>query len=104
MRTSDLITAPVYDVTGAHCGIVIDVRTRPDRGTLVVEGVIVADRARRLLGFERRRQPRPFVLRVLMDLLHRNTGFAARDRFEVDEDGTVTLHCRREDLPHVSEI
>ena len=79
MRAGDLIGADVLDAEGAGIGVVTDlrcVRDGPVRGalaTLRVDALIVSRRhTGSLLGYDRREQQGPWLIRLLVRRLHRH--------------------------------
>jgi hypothetical protein len=101
-RLDHLLGLPVEFADGTHAGFVNDVRLAAPsgaaHGSLVVEGLLVDGRhAGSLLGYDRRNDQGPWVIRVLVRALHRNAGYVAWsdvDRVEWDE-GRVRLTTRR---------
>ena len=79
MRASELIGAEVVDASGAHIGVVTDLRCVQD-GPL--RGAMCAPRVTALLvsphhfgstlGYDRRAQQGPWLVRVIVRSLHRN--------------------------------
>jgi hypothetical protein len=81
-RLSTLLGAEVLDPAGAVIGHVNDVRLSPGpavhgvRAELVIEGVIVSDRhAGSLLGYDRRAEQGPWLVRRIVRRLHRNARY-----------------------------
>jgi sporulation protein YlmC with PRC-barrel domain len=81
-RLSTLLGAEVLDPSGAVIGHVNDVRLSAGqavhgvRTELVIEGVIVSDRhAGSLLGYDRRAEQGPWLVRRIVRLLHRNARY-----------------------------
>jgi sporulation protein YlmC with PRC-barrel domain len=79
MRASDLIGLDVIDAAGTALGIVIDLRCVPDgplRGAMQaprVSAVVVSRRhTGSLLGYDRRAQQGPWLIRIIVQFLHRN--------------------------------
>jgi hypothetical protein len=81
-RLNDLLGARVITGDGRELGHVNDVRLAPGpavrgvRAELVVEGVVISDRhAGSMLGYDRRGDQGPWLVRVLMRRLHRNARY-----------------------------
>jgi hypothetical protein len=79
MRASDLIGREVHSADGTALGVITDVRCVQDgplRGTqaaLRVDALLVSKRhTGSLLGYDRRSQQGPWLIRVLVGALHRN--------------------------------
>jgi sporulation protein YlmC with PRC-barrel domain len=79
MRASDLIGAAVRDSTGAHVGVVTDIRCVQDgpvRGAMAVPRITALLVSRRhtgsLLGYDRRAQQGPWLIRAVVRALHRH--------------------------------
>jgi hypothetical protein len=102
-RLDDLLSLPVEFADGSHAGFVNDVRLAPPPGdphpsTLVVEGLLVDGRhAGSLLGYDRRREQRPWIIRTLVRALHRHAGYVAwSDVEQVSwDEGRVRLTTSR---------
>jgi hypothetical protein len=99
----------VVSSDGDSLGHVNDVRLSPtavQRGggvELVVDGLIVASRhAGSLLGYDRRPDQGPWLVRSVVRALHRNDGYAAWEDVQlVDWDGgrvVLAVKSLREDL------
>jgi hypothetical protein len=78
MRASDLIGREVQDAAGTGIGVITDVRCVQDgplRGTqasLRVDALLVSRRhTGSLLGYDRRRQQGPWLIRAIVRALHR---------------------------------
>src|SRR3954451_11660073 len=91
MRASDLIGLPVLDAGGRHIGIVIDLRCVQDgplRGAMAaprVRAVLVSRwHTGALLGYHRREQQGPWLVRVAIRRLHRQLRIVAWDDLELD--------------------
>lgn len=108
MRAADLLGTPVRDRDGRRRGMVLDVRTRPERevrrsGTvLVVDGFLVGSRRWRLFGYERRREHGPALLQALVSVINRNTRYVRHDQVDVEDDETLRLRVSWNDLPDAS--
>jgi len=79
MKASDLIGRPVVDSTGRRIGVVTDLRCVQDgplRGAMAaprVRDVIVSRRRTgSMLGYDRRDQQGPWLIRLLVRWLHRD--------------------------------
>jgi hypothetical protein len=102
-RLNDLLSLPVEFADGSHAGFVNDVRLVPRSGdrhpsTLVVEGLVVDGRhAGSLLGYDRRRDQGPWVIRTLVRALHRHAGYVAWSDVEqvAWDEGRVRLATSR---------
>lgn len=107
-RISDLLGARVSAPDGRRIGHVNDVRLAPGpalrglRAELVVEGIVVADRhAGSMLGYDRRADQGPWLVRTIVRRVHRNARYvpwaAVRDvswgeqRLTVDPAGLQPL-------------
>jgi sporulation protein YlmC with PRC-barrel domain len=80
MRASDLIGQVVFDAAGNRLGVVTDLRCiqdRPRNGHLAgirIQSLIVSRRhTGSLLGYDRRAKQGPWLVRVIVSLLHRKT-------------------------------
>ena len=89
MRASDLIGRDVHGADGQHLGAVTDLRCIQDgplRGPMQaprLTALIVSRRnAGSLLGYDRRRQQGPWLLRVLVYRLHRHAVLIPWDDLE----------------------
>jgi hypothetical protein len=81
-RLVDLLGLPVLAVDGSRLGLVNDLRLVPAnklRGVfaeLVVDGIVVAGHhAGSMLGYDRRAEQGPRLVRVLVRALHRHAGY-----------------------------
>jgi hypothetical protein len=81
-RLHELIGLEVRYAGGAHAGSVNDVRLAPSdrvRGVLselVTDGLVVGrQRPGTLLGYDRRREQGPLIVRAMVLALHRRTGY-----------------------------
>jgi len=80
-RLGQLLGMRVVSATGAVLGQVNDVRVRAPAGTvgyggLVVEGLVVAQHdTGSLLGYDRRPQQGPALIRAIVAYLHRRAGY-----------------------------
>ncbi len=81
-RISDLLGARVTTVDGRELGHVNDVRLASGllvqgvRAELLVEGLVVSDRhAGSMLGYDRRTDQGPWLLRIIVRRLHRNARY-----------------------------
>jgi sporulation protein YlmC with PRC-barrel domain len=100
VRLHDLLGLPVLLAGGDRAGYVNDVRLAPSdrrRGRLpelVTEGLVVGRRRNgTLLGYDRRQEQGPLVVRAVLRVLHRHTGYVPWSSVrEVDlESGEVRL-------------
>jgi PRC-barrel domain len=108
-RLHDLLGLPVVAPDGRRLGYVNDVRLSPGpavRGLhaeLVVDGLVVADRhAGSLLGYDRRAEQGPWLVRWAVRALHRKARYvpwrAIRDITWGDGGQVALAHDQREDL------
>jgi hypothetical protein len=81
-RLNDLLGATVSTTDGRDIGHVNDVRLAPSqsvrgiRAEMLVEGLIISDRhAGSLLGYDRRPDQGPWLVRVLIRRLHRKARY-----------------------------
>jgi sporulation protein YlmC with PRC-barrel domain len=109
-RIQDLLGAQVRSTAGRELGHVNDVRlVRGDQADptsrLVVDGLVVADRhAGSLLGYDRKPDQGPVLLRLLVRALHRNAGLAPwRSVRQVDWESKVIVVDLTE-LQHLSGV
>jgi hypothetical protein len=79
MRASDLTGLDVYDAGGQHFGVVTDLRCVQDgplRGSMQAPRVAALIVSRRhtgsLLGYDRRSQQGPWLIRTVVQRLHRH--------------------------------
>ncbi|MGH1561714.1 hypothetical protein [Mumia sp. DW29H23] len=95
-RLSQLLGLEVVGPSGEHLGWVNDVRAVLPAGTtgytaMALEGLVVSHRtAGSLLGYDRRAEQGPALLRALVFALHRHATYAAFD--DVDE---IDLEARQ---------
>lgn len=104
MRATDLIGLDVLDGAGDHLGVVIDLRCVQDgplRGataTLRVEALLVSRRRTgTLLGYERRVQQGPWLLRTVLGRLHGRTLLVPWSAVR-DHTGPIRVDVRRAEL------
>jgi sporulation protein YlmC with PRC-barrel domain len=97
MRVSDLIGQTVHDADGRDLGVVIDLRCVQDgplRGAMQaprIAALIVSGRhTGSLLGYERRAQQGPWLIRVAVQRLHRDAVLVPWDAVG-DAAGRITL-------------
>jgi hypothetical protein len=83
-RLVDLLGLPVLTVDGSRLGLVNDLRlvhadkVRGVFAELVVDGIIVSDHhAGSMLGYDRRAEQGPWLVRALVRALHRHAGYVA---------------------------
>ena len=88
-RLGDLLGADVVQVDGTRLGHLNDVRLAPTSAVhgvfpeLVVEGIVVDGRhAGSLLGYDRRREQGPWLVRWAVRTLHRGAGYLPWDDVE----------------------
>jgi sporulation protein YlmC with PRC-barrel domain len=81
-RLVDLLGLPVLAVDGSRLGLVNDLRLVPSdrvRGVfaeLVVDGIVVGGHhAGSMLGYDRRGEQGPWLVRILVRALHRHAGY-----------------------------
>lgn len=99
MRASDLIGRPVLDGTGRRIGVVTDLRCVQDgplRGAMaaprVHEVLISRHRTGSLLGYDRRDQQGPWLVRRIVRWLHRDLMVVPWESVRVEGDaGPRTL-------------
>ncbi|MDT4938145.1 MAG: hypothetical protein QOG80_1816 [Pseudonocardiales bacterium] len=98
MKASDLIGLAVHDGEGQYLGIVIDLRCAQDgplRGAMQaprVAALIVSDRhTGSLLGYERRNQQGPWLIRMAVQILHRHAVLIPWNGV-ADYGGPIRLH------------
>jgi hypothetical protein len=97
MRASDLIGLDVYDSAEQRVGVVTDLRCRQD-GPLIgamqaprVAALIVTGRhTGSLLGYDRRSQQGPWLIRVVVRRLHRHAVLIQWEDI-ADTTGRITL-------------
>jgi sporulation protein YlmC with PRC-barrel domain len=97
MRASELIGEAVYDAAGGHLGVVIDLRCGQDgplRGAMQAPRISALIVSRRqtgsLLGYERRSQQGPWLVRAVVQRLHRHTVLVPWDAV-ADATGPISL-------------
>ena len=101
-RFTELRGAAVLDADDQPVGHVSDLRLRPEprRGqpTLTITGIIVDRRhTGALLGYERRRQQGPWLVRTVMRALHRHAvliPWSAVDHITTDQAGQRYLYLK----------
>jgi sporulation protein YlmC with PRC-barrel domain len=96
MKASDLIGADVRDADGRPLGAVTDIRCVQDgplRGAMAaprVIGLLVSrHHAGSLLGYDRRAQQGPWLIRVIVGALHRRTVEVPWSAVESYQDGVL---------------
>jgi sporulation protein YlmC with PRC-barrel domain len=99
MRASDLIGLGVYDATGERLGIVTDLRCVQDgplRGSMQAPRIAALIVSRRhtgsLLGYDRRAQQGPWLIRVLVQRLHRHAVLVPWDAVTDTHDRITLRH------------
>ncbi|MEU6786466.1 hypothetical protein ABZ912_45350 [Nonomuraea angiospora] len=113
MRLSDLLARPVRDSSGRDVGQVADVRLVQD-GPLLrqvhhafrVAGLIVVTRhTGRLFGYERGPAIKgPWLVRILLNVLHRNTRYVPWEHVERIDDVGVLLRVPLRELTSVHDL
>ena len=105
-RVSDLLGMRVLSATGELLGRVNDVRLSPtamQRGMgieLVVDGLVVSGRhPGSLLGYDRRPDQGPWLVRSVVRAIHRNAGYLTWSNVRIVEwaEGVVTTNVERLD-------
>jgi sporulation protein YlmC with PRC-barrel domain len=106
MRASDLVGAEVFDRNGQALGAVTDLRCVQDgplRGTLAalrVDALVVSRRhTGSLLGYDRREQQGPWLVRIVVRWLHRDLVVVPWSAV-VHRDGRLMLSLTGADLHH----
>ena len=105
VRLNELLGLRVEAADGRVLGHVNDVRLSPGpaiqgvRSELVIDGLIVADRhAGSLLGYDRRAEQGPWLVRLAVRVLHRNAGYVGWESVREivwGDDGKVVLTVDR---------
>lgn len=97
MRAGELLGRVGHDGAGRR-GRVVELRAHRDgSGALVVVGLVVGTRRRRLLGYQHAAMTGPALLGALLSWLHRATRYAPWEVVELTPDA-VRLRCRWEEL------
>jgi sporulation protein YlmC with PRC-barrel domain len=98
MKASDLIGRPVFESGGRQVGIVTDLRCVQDgpvRGSMAaprVHSVIVSGRRTgSMLGYDRRDQQGPWLIRVIVRWLHRKSTIVAWESLRLSDDASGAL-------------
>lgn len=100
MKASDIIGRPVLDSAGRRLGVVTDLRCIQDgplRGAMAaprVHQVVVSPRrVGSMLGYDRREQQGPWLIRLVVRWLHRDLVVLPWESIELteDDDGGRTL-------------
>jgi hypothetical protein len=99
MKASDLIGRRVSDADGTNLGVVTDLRCVQDgplRGSMAAPRVhqLIVSRRRvgSLLGYDRREQQGPWIVRIIVRRLHRQLVFIPWENVEVGVDAiTVAI-------------
>jgi hypothetical protein len=97
MRASDLIGQDVYDATHQHVGVITDLRCVQDgplRGAMQaprVAALIISTRhTGSLLGYDRSNQQGPWIVRIIVQFLHRHAVLIPWDDI-ADPTGPIRL-------------
>jgi sporulation protein YlmC with PRC-barrel domain len=97
MKASDLIGLAVHGADGRRLGVVTDLRCVQDgplRGGMQaprITALIISSRhTGSLLGYERRRQQGPWLIRTIVQLLHRRASLVPWDSV-ADTNGRIQL-------------
>jgi hypothetical protein len=98
MRASDLIGLDVYDVADKRIGVVTDLRCVQDgplRGSMQaprIAALIISTRhTGSMLGYDRRSQQGPWLIRLIVRFLHRDAVLIPWERV-ADTTGPIRLH------------
>ncbi len=104
MKASDLIGRRVIDADGTDLGVVTDLRCVQDgpvRGSMAAprlrELIVNRRRVGSLLGYDRRDQQGPWLIRIIVRRLHRELVFIPWDDVQVGADA-ITLTVARTNL------
>lgn len=108
-RLADLLGATVVSAGGRELGHVNDVRlsveTGPDGPELVVDGLVVSGRhAGSMLGYDRRGDQGPWLLRTIVRRLHRGAGYLPWTAVGEVRWADRRVVARREDLQPLTGI
>lgn len=97
MRASDLIGLAVYDDDGQRLGVVTDLRCVQDgplRGAMqaprVAEMIVSGRHTGSLLGYDRRNQQGPWLIRAIVQRMHRHAVLVPWESPTLGE-GRITL-------------
>jgi sporulation protein YlmC with PRC-barrel domain len=109
MKASDLLGRPVHAADGRYLGLVTDLRCIQDgplRGAMQtprVTALIVSTRhTAALLGYDRRTQQGPWLIRIIVRRLHRHAVLIPWDTIaQLDE--RITLHHTQQQLPNLDD-
>ena len=98
MRASDLLHRPVRDAAGRVVGVVTDLRCVQDgplRGSMAAPRVhwllVSPRRTGSLLGYDRRDQQGPWLIRAIVRRLHRRMRVIPWDDVRLSDDGFTLL-------------
>jgi sporulation protein YlmC with PRC-barrel domain len=100
---SGLLGRVVTDRNGQRCGIVIELRIDVSDAAESPRmcGLLVGDRHRRLLGYERSQQHGPRLIKRLVRRWHRRSVFVPWDRIDTIGPDQVRLRCAHKELPRL---
>ncbi|MGY2702322.1 hypothetical protein [Nocardioides sp. HB32] len=101
LRLGRLTGMGVLDPAGEQIGRVLDARFEPDGGRLVLCSLIVGHgRPGSLLGYDRRSDQGPLLVRAVVRWMHRHTVIVAAEDAEIDwPTATVRLRSRPTERP-----
>ncbi|MEP6598513.1 MAG: PRC-barrel domain-containing protein [Actinomycetota bacterium] len=109
MRASDLIGLDVYDAAGKNLGVVTDLRCVQDgplRGSMqaprVAELIVSRRHTGSLLGYDRRSQQGPWLIRAVIQRLHRHAVLVPWGSI-ADTTGRITLRAGKGELKPLPE-
>jgi hypothetical protein len=108
-RVGDLMGMAVVLGSGRTAGKVGDVRVVAPAGTLgygglVIEGLVVSHRsAGSMLGYDRRREQGPWLVRKIVQRLHRHAGYVSWTSVEEVEWSTGRVKLRVDELERLEE-
>jgi hypothetical protein len=101
MRASDLIGQDVFDAAAKHIGVVTDLRCVQDgplRGSMQaprIAALIISTRhTGSLLGYDRRGQQGPWLIRIIVQFLHRHAVLVPWEAV-ADATGPIVLNSNQ---------